>query len=99
MPDERLNVIDTLHIDTTLLEEIGPMSRTAPRVDDRAPQVARPLGDKLLIRFVRVSHRSKQRRVFLRPTGVCIPNHIASHGTESRRSPVVVPLRVLCTVK
>lgn len=62
------------------------MSRTASCVDDRAPQVARPLGDKPLIRFVVVSHRSEQRRVFLRSTGVRIPNHIARHGTESRRS-------------
>ena len=88
-----MNVIDTFRVDTPLFQEIGPVPRTAPRIDDRAPQVARPLGDKPLIQFVRVCHRSKQRRVFLRATGVCIQNHIASHGTESRRSPVDVTLR------
>jgi hypothetical protein len=86
--DKFLNLIDALRLDTELPEEIRPLPRTASRTDYRPPQVARPLGDKPLIRFVRIRHRSEQRRVLLSSIGIRLSNHIASHGIESKRIPV-----------
>jgi len=87
-----VNLIEALRLDTELPEEIRPVPRTASRVDYWPPQVARPRGDKPLIRFVRIRHRSEQRRVLLSSIGVRLSNHIASHVIESKRIPVGVGL-------